>query len=515
MQRKSLLFIALIIFPLIVGVTPAIVYASPAAKLKIISPHNEFIKDEFGRAFSAYYQTTYGEPVEFEWVDVGGTDADVRYIRSGFASTPAGIGIDLFWGGGVDPYIALAGENLFETYQVSASVLNDIPQTLGGIPMYDSQYRWYGSALSGFGIIYNKQLLVERNLPEPKTWEDLTNPKLKGWVSSAGFESGTIHMMFEIMLQGYGWDKGLQVATLLGANVKSWPASSSAVPKAVSSGDAAYGLCIDFYAWAEISKVGADKIGYVLPAKLTTINPDSIAILKGAPNMVVAQRFVSWVLSKPAQRLWMQKVGSAFGPTKNVLGRMTVIPALYSEIPASDIIVPVNPYTVSEQLAYNATKGSIRYSLVTDVLTSIIVDSQDPLKIAWNDIIEANRTVTQPSAKISSAIAKLTEVPLSESAAMDLAKTWADATVRNKYIADWHTFARQRYADASSIAIYGATTSDLQAQIDALNAQVKTVQAQGQNNLYYGLGGGILVGLVLGVVVISVMGRRREVSALG
>ena len=513
MRKISLLFIAMIILPLVTGVSPAVVHASPA-KLKITSPHNEFIKDEYSRAFSAYYQTTYGEAVDFEWVDVGGTDADVRYIRSGFAATPSGIGIDLFWGGGVDPYIALAGENLFEAYQVEAAILNNIPKTLGGIPMYDSQYRWYGSALSGFGIIYNKQLLSQKSFPEPKTWEDLSNPKLKGWVSSAGFESGTIHMMFEIMLQGYGWDKGLRVATLIGANVKNWPASSSAVPKAVSSGDVAYGLCIDFYAWAEISKVGADKIGFVLPAKLTTINPDSIAILKGAPNMAVAKRFVSWVLTKQAQRLWMQNVGTAFGPTKNVLGRMTVIPDLYTEIPASDNIVPVNPFKVSEQLAYNTTKGSVRYSLVTDLLTSLIVDSQDPLKIAWNDIIEANKTATQPSTKISRAIDKLTEVPLLESAAMNLAKTWSDATVRNKYIADWHTFARQRYADASSIAIYGASTADLQAQIDALNTQVKAVQAQGQNNLYYGLGGGILAGLVLGVAIMGLIGRRREVAAV-
>ncbi len=518
MRKTSLLVLALILLPLVAGFFPAVVHASPA-KLKIISPHNEFIKDEYSRAFSAYYQAKFGEPVDVEWVDVGGTDADVRYIRSGFAATPTGIGIDLFWGGGVDPYIALSEEGVFETYQVEDEILSKIPKTLGGIPMYDSKYRWYGTALSGFGIIYNKQLLSQMKLPEPKTWEDLTNPKLKGWVGSAGFESGSIHMMFEIMLQGYGWEKGLKIATLIGANVKNFPASSSAIPKAVSAGDVAYGLAIDFYAWAEISKVGADKIGYVLPSKLTTINPDSIAILKGAPNMVVAKRFVSWVLTKPAQKLWMQRVGSAGGPTKNVLGRMCVIPDLYDEIPAADNIVPVNPFKVTEQLAYNATKGSIRWSLVTDLLTSLIVDSHEALKAAWGDIIEANKTLADAkisSPKIGQAIDKLVEAPISEASALNASKYWSDATLRNRYIAEWHVFSQKKYADAHRLAVEASIEGEksLLQRIEAYKAEAEAGRIQAQNNLYYGLGGGVVLGLVIGVVVMTFIGRRREVAAV-
>jgi len=505
MRKRSLPLVGLLILTIVVGVAPMRVQAS--ATLKIISPHNDFIKDEFGRAFSAYHLANFGEAVDIEWIDVGGTDNDVRHIRSSFAATPDGIGIDIFWGGGVDPYIALADEGLFVAYQVEAPAnLSKIPATFGGIPMYDSQYRWYGTALSGFGIIYNKVLLDQKGFPEPKTWEDLANPELKGWVGSASFESGTIHMMFEIMLQGYGWDKGLEVATLIGANVKSFPASSSAVPKAVSAGDVAYGLAIDFYAWAEINKVGADKIGYVLPESLTTINPDSIAILKGAPSLDVAKRFVSWVLTEPAQKLWMQKVGTTGGPTNNALGRMTVIPELYSTIPAQDIIVPVNPFTqVTQQLAYNATKGSLRWSLVSDLLTSIIIDTHEDLADAWGDIISTNKSLTDSglsSPKIGQAVNKLTEVPLTEAASLVLTGSWSNATLRNQYIAQWHTFAQNRYRDASSLAIAATVET------------VGALKTEAQNNLYYGLAGGTAIGLVLGVVIMIFMGRRREVAAV-
>jgi len=504
-KNISLLLVALLFGTMIFGVIPLNVRAA-TIDIKIISPHNDFIKEEYGKAFNDYYYTTFGNNITISWVDVGGTDADVNYIRSNFASTPSGIGIDLFWGGGVDPYIALANEGLFTAYQVEAPAnLSKIPATLGGIPMYDSQYRWYGSALSGFGIIYNKVLLATKGFPVPKTWEDLTNPKLKGWVASSGFESGSTHMCYEIILQGYGWEKGLKIATLMGANIKSFPASSSAIPKAVSAGDVAYGLAIDFYAWAEISKVGADKIGYVLPAQLTTINPDSIAILKGAPNMDVAKRFVSWVLSTPAQKLWMQKVGSVGGPTKNVLGRMCVIPELYTSIPAADNIVPVNPFLVTAQLAYNATKGSLRWSLVTDLLTSTIVDTHETLKGAWGDIIDTNTTLVNAgisSPKIGQAVTKLAQSPITEADAMNASNYWSSSTLRNKYIAQWHTFAGQRNADASSLAISAA--------IDTIG----TYKTQAQNNLYYGLGGGAGVGLILGIAIMYLVGRRKEAAAV-
>src|SRR4030095_6694934 len=54
---------------------------------------------------------------------------------------------------------------------------------------------------------------------------------------------------------------------------------------------------IDFYAWAQVNEAGADKIGFVMPDNLTVINPDGIAILKGAPNPSVAEAFGSFVIA--------------------------------------------------------------------------------------------------------------------------------------------------------------------------------------------------------------------------
>ncbi|GAG08955.1 unnamed protein product, partial [marine sediment metagenome] len=222
------------------------VQANPDVDLVVITPHWEGIRKEYEAAFKAYYLDTFGDVVNIQWLDVGGTSDVTKYVDSAFSATPESIGIDIFWGGGIDPFIAAKEKGQLQAYEVSEAVLSKIPETIAGVSMYDPDYTWYGSALSGFGIVYNKALLELEGLPVPETWEDLTDPQLKGWVGSADpRHSGSTHMMYEIILQAYGWEEGVKLATLMGANIKTFPSSSSAVPKSVGSGDVAYGLAID------------------------------------------------------------------------------------------------------------------------------------------------------------------------------------------------------------------------------------------------------------------------------
>ena len=509
MRKRLGLVLLVLLLSMVMPVLP--VGASPA-KLVVITPHWEGITKEFERAFRAYYLENYGEDVEIEWLDVGGTSDVVKYIDSAFESTPEGIGIDIFWGGGVDPYVAEAELGHLLSYKVEDAVLNRIPATFAGIPMYDPEYRWYGTALSGFGIIYNKALLELEGLPIPKTWEDLADPRLKGWVGSADpRHSGSTHMMYEIILQAYGWEEGMKLATLMGANVKSFPPSSSQIPKSVGAGDIAYGLAIDFYAWSEVAKVGADKIGYVMPEGLTVINPDSIAILKGAPNLEVAERFVTFVLSEEGQKLWMLPVGAEGGPETYLLGRMSVILDLYSEL-ADVTVVPINPFEVETTLEYNSTLGSLRWSLVNDLIGATIIDSHADLTSTWGEIIAMEGTLAEAgimSKFIEQAKDKMGEVPLTLDEALKAAAQWDDATVRNKYISDWHEFAIEKYKAASDLVTLAGT--ELVTQYEEVMAALRKEK---QNNLYTGLGGGLVVGLIVGFGIAYLTTRRKELEAI-
>ncbi|MCK5327741.1 MAG: ABC transporter substrate-binding protein, partial [Candidatus Latescibacteria bacterium] len=179
-------------------------------KVIIVSPHWEGIQTEFERGFEQFSEARTGERIRVEWLDQGGTSAMLRFVKSEFAARPEGIGIDMMFGGGVDPYLELRRLNLMHPYRLPEDILDKIAPRIGGMPMYDPDYHWYGATLAGFGIIFNKAVLNMIHLPEPKTWEDLGDPRLLTWVGSADpRSSGSVHMAYEIILQAFGWEKGM------------------------------------------------------------------------------------------------------------------------------------------------------------------------------------------------------------------------------------------------------------------------------------------------------------------
>jgi ABC-type Fe3+ transport system substrate-binding protein len=409
-----------------------------ADKLVLVSPHWEGIQREFEKAFKSHYHRETGRTVELEWMDAGGTSEVLRFLRSEFKAKPTGIGIDIFFGGGLDPYLALKQEDLLEPYVLPQALLEKIPPRLGGVPLYDPDHTWYGATLSGFGIIYNKIVLNLTQLPVIRTWEDLALPVVFGWVGSSDpRKSGSVHMAYEIILQAYGWDRGWQILTALGANVRNFTNAAGQIPKDVAIGEVAYGLSIDFFAWAQVNEAGADKIGFVMPANLTIIYPDSIGILKGAPNPEVARAFIRFVMSVAGQKLWLMAKGADGGPQQYQLNRFSVMPSLY-ETDQQNMAVKLNPFSWQSDFAFDAKKGSDRWAIVNDLIGALIIDQKQLLNQAWKTALADGLTESEWR--------RLAAMPVSEKEAMELARTkWRDPALRNQKINEWIHFARAKY----------------------------------------------------------------------
>jgi ABC-type Fe3+ transport system substrate-binding protein len=409
-----------------------------ADKLVLVSPHWEGIQREFETAFKSHYLRETGRTVDLEWMDAGGTSEVLRFLRSEFKAKPSGIGIDIFFGGGLDPYLALKRDHLLDPYALPQPLLEKIPARLGGVPLYDPDYTWYGATLSGFGIIYNKTVLNLTRLPVIRTWADLALPVAFGWVGSSDpRKSGSVHMAYEIILQAYGWDRGWQILTALGANVRNFTNSASQVPKDVAIGEVAYGLSIDFFAWAQVNEVGADKIGFVMPDNLTIIYPDSIGILKGAPNPEVARAFLRFVMSPPGQKLWLMAKGTDGGPQKYQLNRFSVLPSLY-ETDQRNLAVKANPFAWQSVFAFDAKKGSERWAIVNDLIGALIIDQKQLLNQAWKTALAGGLTESEWR--------RLAAMPVSEQEALELSQTkWQDPALRNQKLNEWIHFARAKY----------------------------------------------------------------------
>lgn len=427
---------------LILGFLPETAWAQD--RLVIVSPHWDGIRYEFGNGFKRFYRAETGRDAVIEWMDVGGSAEVLRFIKSEFKNKPGGIDVDLIFGGGGDIYLDLVRSDLLQPYPLPDAQLAALPLKIGGYGLYDAQYRWYGATMAGFGIVYNRRVMELVNLPEPKTWEDLTAPALFSWLGAADpRKSGSAHMPFEIILQAYGWERGWQIITAMGANARGFANTGSQVPKDVTSGEIAYGMAIDFYAWAQINEVGPEMIGYAMPDNLTIINPDPIAILRGAPNPDAARAFLRYVFTESAQRLWMQKPGTPDGPEKFQLDRFAVLPELYDQIDPVHTSVRFNPFTWSSTFVYDAEKGSARWSIVNDLIGVFIIDAHKALRMRWKRAIEEGNT--------TETLKQLAVMPVTEDEAMALGTgQWKDQAFRNQTLLNWGAMVEKKYGSSAS-----------------------------------------------------------------
>ena len=356
--------------------------------LIIMTPHNEQIRYEFARAFNAWRRQRGEAPVEFRWITTGGTSDLVMQLESVMTAAARRGTLDrgeydLFFGGGAFEHnrlsrgidVNIGGERqririvgvpdlggdgqdteafLAETFPVSE---------LGGEPLYvyeptdpddpETGRAWFGAALSSFGIVYNRHALDWVGMTEhpPRTWRDLAAPEYYTWVALADpGHSGSIRATYNTILRHKGWEEGWQVLRRAFANARYFTDSAGKVPTDVSHGQAAVGMCIDFYGRYQLTAVGQERVGYVDPAGLTSITADPITLLRGAPNRELAEQFIRFVLSHRGQALLQRRRGQEHGPHRYELRRMPIRYDMYYKPQAPGRIdIDVDPVNEAEK----------------------------------------------------------------------------------------------------------------------------------------------------------------------
>lgn len=419
-------------------ITVNTVLGEEPARVIAITPHNELIRIEFRRAFRVWHEKHYGAPAEVEWRDVGGTSDALKFVDSEFSRKPDGIGIDIFFGGGLEPFLFLADKKLLQRHDPPVEIMEKIPQKACGVEVYDPNHCWFGAALSSFGILQNT--LVQRvcNLPFVKRWEELSDPRLFGLVGVGDpRNSGTMNTMFETILQAYGWERGWQLITMIGGNARKFDRISSTTAKDVTLGETVYAFAIDFYGFTQIAMAGKENMTFVLPEDFTAVNPDGIAILKGAPNLTTARRFVDFVLGEDGQKLWFLPKGHPEGPQKYSIERMSVRPDFYSKYKGISNI-EFSPFDLKMSFVYNNQVAKTRRDIMSAMIGALIVDPHTELKAAWKAII---RRGCKPEE-----ISLLGSVPIAENEALRLAVSdWKNPAFRNKMQIQWQVWAQKKY----------------------------------------------------------------------
>ena len=382
-----------------------------AIPLIILTPHNEQIRGEFKRAFEAWHLEKFNQPVDVIWSVPGGTSDIRKMLEAQFEGAlrdgrPLGGAADIMFGGGQYEHSELA-KNISVTVdgelrETTISQPIDFDQTwlddmygtnkLANAELYDPDKHWFGTAISSFGIIYNNHALDEVGVQQPTYWQDLAHPELLGWVALGNpNQSGSIRKSFETILQQRGWVEGWQILRRVAANARYFSASSSKVPIDVSQGDAAAGVCIDFYGRFQVQVVSDsgddDRLGYVDPPGETSVDADPISLIRGAPQPEIARRFVEFTLTEEAQALWQfrRKTESNhdLGPVEFELRRMPIRRVMYEKY-LDHFIDQANPFETAR--AIEAIDPNY-WSYVSLIFTAMVIDNHDELAEAWQGII--------------------------------------------------------------------------------------------------------------------------------
>ncbi len=365
---------------------------SSGARLVIITPHGQEIRNEFRWAFADWSKEKYGEAIDLEFLTPGGTgdirrqlDTIYRAIRdaNGGKLPPEDqihTGIDMVWGGGDFEFNSkLKPMGILRPLQIDPKLMAAVfpTPTLAGVKLYDQEKdksgkllppKWVGICLSSFGIIFNPDLYRSMGITEPQTWSDLADPRLFRALSLADpSHSQSAAVAYMMVIQrgmadaeteffnrpvnagkrpaelksapqyqaalDAGWKKGMGQLALIAGNARFLSDSSAQPPNDVASGDAAAGMAIDFYGRVTEQTVGSDREKFVLPHAATAITPDPIAILYSThgKQLELANHFIEFLLSPEGQRLWILKVGAPGGPREVALRRSPIRRDVYAD----------------------------------------------------------------------------------------------------------------------------------------------------------------------------------------
>ncbi|MDB6140258.1 MAG: hypothetical protein JWO94_3330, partial [Verrucomicrobiaceae bacterium] len=290
----------------------------------------KLIESDYRAAFERHWNSGLGQ----RWTtDVANSflspkAAKIPEARDAFLASNVSIGVDLFFGGGPHDFNdqAAKGTLIATDHATQAGIPaimkahpdwfqeNTIPLEVSGQSFRDKDNHWVGTCMSSFGMVFNRDVLHRLGIAkDPAQWEDLANPRLMGQVALGDPNgSSSVVTAFEMLIQQQihlalvsltknpgrlrtpamveaaavrqGWLEGLRLIQCISGNTRYFTDTSSKIPLEVTQGDAAAGMCIDFYGRNSEEMVrkadGTSRVGFVAPLGGTSFAVDPIGLMR-------------------------------------------------------------------------------------------------------------------------------------------------------------------------------------------------------------------------------------------
>lgn len=299
---RFLLLVALVLLARLTGVAHA---RMPVENELIVqTPVSQFIVDSVLQEFARYGRDKWNFDLKMRALHAGTPISYDQIVR--WKGKPEA---DVFWGGEPALFDRLSAQKLLMKGEVGDDLWKLIPDSIGKprpVPLKDPAYYWVGTALEAYGLVFHPRFLRRLGVAELKDWDDVLNPKLKGYVAQcAPTRSSSSHATYEVILQTKGDNEGWKWLNKLADNSGILTANSRDVPSLVAKGEFAVGFGVPSYFAFEEKLAGFD-IRFVAP-KNAFVTPEPLAILAGAKHPKAAREFMKFLLSERGQRMFMER----------------------------------------------------------------------------------------------------------------------------------------------------------------------------------------------------------------
>lgn len=202
---------------------------------------------------------------------------------------------DLWFGGGIDAFMAAKDSGLLEQY---------VPKEVDKIDkrFIDSDNYWLSKGLTVVGFLVNEELLEENKLETPTTWEELVDPKYKDEIIMANPAiSGTNYGAVKGILDMMGEEKGWEYLEKLNDNIPFYGKRGKDPQEKTVAGEFAIGIIPADKGSFDVSEKNNLKVIY--PEDGIPWVPEGVAIFKGGEGSDIAKAFVDFMLRDENQKI--------------------------------------------------------------------------------------------------------------------------------------------------------------------------------------------------------------------
>jgi len=209
---------------------------------------------------------------------------------------------DVFIGGNSNFHTELVTGGYLEKYRSPV-----IKQAGIDTRFMDPDGYWTGWYLGALCLLYNEKRYNEevksKGIKPPTTWDDLLNPVYKGqMIASNPATTGGAYLMMAAQIFRLGSEKaGFEYIRKLNSNVAQYTKGANGSIPLVSQGEAIVG-----FAWGHDTlkqKVQGNLPIVVVFPKDSGFEIGAASIIKGAPHLEVAKKFVDFLLSPTAGKI--------------------------------------------------------------------------------------------------------------------------------------------------------------------------------------------------------------------